>query len=179
MRPSCVTLIGIIITPRTRRMTEGNIFSLFTPGRGGGGCPILPDGGTPSGWWGYPIWLTGRPWGTPHLGLNGGNPLSIGTGWRCLPCQDWMGVPPPPPPPYQETEQQSEHLLCGGRYDSCVQAGEFLVNDASAIVECHSYGIIVLCACVTGMVKSVIFRLVLLVNVKLETSKVAHCPIPL
>ena len=32
-----------------------------------------------------------------------------------------MGVPPPP---NQETEQQSEHLLRGGRYASCVHAGE-------------------------------------------------------
>ena len=38
------------------------------------------------------------------------------------PCWDWMGVPPPPPP-NQETEQQSKHLLRGGRYASWIHAG--------------------------------------------------------
>ena len=43
--------------------------------------------------------------------------------------QAWRGYPPCPrldgvtPLPHQETDQQSEHLLRGGRYASCVHAG--------------------------------------------------------
>ena len=33
----------------------------------------------------------------------------------------WTGVTPPPPP--KKTEKQSEYLLHGGRYASCVHAG--------------------------------------------------------
>ena len=61
-----------------------------------------------------------------------GVPSPVGTRWGS-PCWNWTGVAPPPrlgldvskkkPCPGQETEQQSEHLLQGGRYASCVHAG--------------------------------------------------------
>ena len=85
-------------------------------GRGGVYPHPVPTGVVPpSGQWGCtPIWLAGdvpleySP--PPHgnwmglllSGLNGGNP---------------------PSPACQESEQQSEHLLCGGRYASCVHTG--------------------------------------------------------
>ena len=94
----------------------------------GRGYPSLGlDGGTPcQDWMGYPPPI-GTGWGTP-MGTVRGTPT---------PCWDWMGVPPVgtgwatpllgldgvPPLPHQETEQQSELLLRGGRYASCVHAG--------------------------------------------------------
>ena len=90
------------------------------------------QGGTPSslgqGW--YPIpGMDGGTLGYPHPRLNG-----VLDGWmEYLPVQDCMGyppppqrldgVPPPPLPPHKETDQQSEHLLRGERYASCVHAG--------------------------------------------------------
>ena len=110
-----VSSLGVI-TARIRRMTEGNVFTLSTIAGGGGvtlsswwggyphpvpmgGTPSFLMGGTPpSGWQGYPIWLTG---GT-HL-AGGGCPgyTSIRTGWGYppseldgnTPCQNWMGTP--------------------------------------------------------------------------------------
>ena len=82
-------------------------------------------------------WVGGTPQGTPPpSGLDGVPPN--GTGWGYPPCQDWMGVTPlfrtergAPSPSllshplsHWETEQKSEHLLCGGRYASCIYAGE-------------------------------------------------------
>ena len=78
-------------------MTEGNIFSLFTPG---GVYPIVPNWGVPyPSQPGYPhpsIWLTGVPpsswWGTPIWPMGG-----ISSSWWMgggTPHWDWMGVPP-------------------------------------------------------------------------------------
>ena len=47
---------------------------------------------------------------TPTPVMDGGTPPPSG---------HWIGYPPP----YQKIEQPSEHLLCGGRYASCVHAG--------------------------------------------------------
>ena len=80
-----------------------------------GGTPTSRSGprsgwGTPwSGLDGYPRTPIRTGWGYPLSGLDGGYP-PVGTGW---------GYPPPP----KKTEQQSEYLLCGGRYASCVHAG--------------------------------------------------------
>ena len=73
---------------------------------------------------GYPMWLMGstpvrKDGDTPHWNWMA---VTVRTGWG-TPCPDWKEVnPSPPPPPHQETEQQSEHLLRGGRYASCVHA---------------------------------------------------------
>ena len=80
------------------------------------GYPHLADRGYPQqGWMGYP----------PQLGLDGSP--SVGTSWGYPPYLDCIGTPPvrtgwgySPPLPRQ---QQSEHLLHGGRYASCVHAG--------------------------------------------------------
>ena len=90
-------------TARIRRMIEGNIFSLFTPGGGwgvphpadGGGTPILPDWGVPHpsqpGGRGTPSFLMGVPpsgLGYPSIGTGWGHPPirpgvpPVGTGWR-------------------------------------------------------------------------------------------------
>ena len=37
------------------------------------------------------------------------------------------------PPPHQEIEQQSEHLLCGGQYASCVHAGRLSFLSSNVI----------------------------------------------
>ena len=137
----------MIITARIRRMGERNAFSLFTPEWEyphpipTGGTPILPDGGyahpipmegvppsSPIGVWVPPS----SPMGVPHPVLmgyprqvsmgyplpcwDGGTPLASSWWWYLF-HWDWMEVLPP-----QETEQQSEYLLCGGRYASCVHA---------------------------------------------------------
>ena len=99
--------------------------------------------------WGYPIQLTGRGvphprsrWGVPHPadwgyptpGQDGGYPIQLTGGTpsqvQGVPHLADGGVPPSrpgigyhPSPPRHETKQHSEHLLCGGRYASCVQAG--------------------------------------------------------
>ena len=77
------------------------------PGQGwmGGATPSQVWGGTPakSGWWGVPHPRSGW-WGVPPTM----------TGWGTSPHHDWMGYPP---------KQHSEHLLCGGRYASCVHVG--------------------------------------------------------
>ena len=73
---------------------------------GGGGAPIqsfFPDRGSP---------IVPNPF-QDSMGV----PLGLYMSTLC-PYQDWMGVPP-----HQETEQQSEHLLHGGQYASCVHAG--------------------------------------------------------
>ena len=48
MYQSCVSDVKIFITDRIRRMREGNVFSLSTPGGGGGVTPARSKGG------GYP-----------------------------------------------------------------------------------------------------------------------------
>ena len=99
----------------------------------GGGNPIWLTGGTPI----WPTsWLMGVRvgWGSP-LGWDWMGYPPLGTGWDTPPCQhrmgypshqDWMGVLPHQDwmgyPPCK-TKQQSERLLRGERYASCVQAG--------------------------------------------------------
>ena len=71
-------------------------------------------------------WMENPPpvqdWMGPHcLGLDGVPLLQDWMGYP--PIQDWMGYPCPgldgiPPPPL--SEQHGKHLLCGGRYASCV-----------------------------------------------------------
>ena len=76
-----------------------------------GGYPMLPDrrypilmiGVPPFGQWGYPVWLMGVP---------------LRTRWEYFPYQYWMGGVPISL--CQEKEQQSEHLLRGEQYASCV-----------------------------------------------------------
>ena len=116
------------------------------PMGGGRGIPLSdPRGVPPSGWWGYPHWdwmgykggwqgwLTSE---VPPSGWWGGStPIWL---MRSYPHWDWTRYPPlrlnggtphpsgldaGNPPPHQETDQQSEHLLCSGRYASCVHAG--------------------------------------------------------
>ena len=63
--------------------------------------------------------------GTPlPSGLDGGTPPPVRTGWGYPPPPSELdeGIPPPTHP-CQETEQQSQYLLRGGRYASCVHAG--------------------------------------------------------
>ena len=72
-----------------------------------GGYPIPGlDGGypIPGVWMGGGYSIPGLDGGYPIPGLDGGTPL-LGT------------------PPNQETDQQSKHLLRGGRCASCVHAG--------------------------------------------------------
>ena len=103
----------------------------------------------------YPIqsWLGGghtlarSAWGTPLLGLGLGRPPPIETRWWYSPHWDWMGYPPPPswtgsgnPPPPTETEQQSEYLLHGGRYASCVHAGGLSSLNLILILGYHHMG---------------------------------------
>ena len=52
----------------------------------------------------------------PHSG--GGSSSQDNLGYLPPPARTGLGYPPPP-----QTEQQSEHLLHGGRYASCVQVG--------------------------------------------------------
>ena len=69
---------------------------------------------------------TGVTWGTPSGDRMGVPPIGTGCGTppsgedRGTPHQDWMGVPHPPSGEDgdKEIEQQSEHLLGGGRYAS-------------------------------------------------------------
>ena len=98
------------------------------PNRGGGVTPSALDGGTPinTGWdyppsgldgVGYPILHDG---GYPHPSHQGiPHPSERGDPGMGYPNCYWMGAPPLLP----ETEQQSEHLLVGWRYASCVHAG--------------------------------------------------------
>ena len=98
----------------------------------GGGTPIWLMGGIPSFLTGvpHPTDSAGRvppsdQWEVPHWDWMGYS--NIRTGWGTpypplvldggTPCQDGMGYPP------QKTEQQSKHLLYGGRYACCVHAG--------------------------------------------------------
>ena len=137
-----------VITARVRSTREVNVLtpvcvSVHTceggGGRGGlphlrsGGYPIpgLDRGGVPHPRSGYPppdmgwdtpqtqVWLGGIPsqvWsGVPHPRSGYPPPPGHGMGY---PPWTWHGVTPPP-----ETDQHSEHLLCGGRYASCVHAG--------------------------------------------------------
>ena len=127
-----------IITDRIRRLGEGNVFSLFTPGgtptrsrRGRwvpqpgpdwGGVPWPgPDGGVPqvryppdrSGWGGVPRPGPDRGYpkvGTPLPGQDGGGYPNIGTP---------QGRYPPPP----EIGPHMEYLIRCGQYASCVHAG--------------------------------------------------------
>ena len=90
----------------------------------------------PSSQRGTPFLPNNTGWGYPPLGLDEGTSTQDWMACPSLPPshQDWMGVPSVktgwgyPPPPCQETEQQSEHLLCGGWYASCVHAGGLFVN---------------------------------------------------
>ena len=83
----------------------------------------------------HPTSRQGVPWGIPWSRLDGGVP-SIKSWMGYPPIQGWMGSGHPVQDwmrylstktgwgtPYQETDQQSEHLLRGGRCASCVHAG--------------------------------------------------------
>ena len=105
----------------------------------------LDGGGYPRQVWmvgGYPsqVCMVGGTWGTPpgQGWMVGGTPGQI---WMVglpgvPPSQVWMGYPPtmtgwgtPPTitgwgtPPHHHHHQHSEHLLRGGRYASCFNAG--------------------------------------------------------
>ena len=96
---------------------------------GGGGYPILLTGGR------YPIQdQDGGTLGTPLLSAEWGTP-----------CPRLDGVTPIPPPP----NQQSEHLLRGGRCASCGHAGglscllmistaRLETTDSGQMVHCYS-----------------------------------------
>ena len=102
-----------------------------TPSQVGGTPPSSDQGGTSSQvQMGVPLPRSG--WGVPILGLGGqGTPSQVRMGGTPSQVQDWMQYPPPhpgldgvpPPPHHQETDQHNEHLLRGGRYASCVDAG--------------------------------------------------------
>ena len=109
---------AVIITAHIRRMGEGNSFSLTVHTGGGGGCYPSPRF--------FPRSLVPGPFWSPRTGLGGPPPR---------PGQDRMGYTPLPgmgyprpvrsgwgTPPSSRTEQQSEHLLRGWRYASCVHA---------------------------------------------------------
>ena len=126
------------------------------PGLGEGGYPIPGLGG------GYPIPGLGggvphprSEWGgTPSQVWVGGYPI-LGLGERGTPSQVWMvggvtppplarsgwGNPPPPPPwlmGYIPTpHQHSEHLLCSGRYASCVHEGGLSCSLSCYWKMCH------------------------------------------
>ena len=119
------TLLSIIlvqrhlfITARIRRMRQGSVFRLFTPGGGWGvsqlGSQSLPHTLVPGPFWhgtgGYPtLWslLGGIPVSGPMSQLGAPN--------TPLPSQDW-GTPPFP----------QDRLRCG-RYASCSFPQDFLV----------------------------------------------------
>ena len=106
----------------------------------GGGYSIVPNmGSTPSFLtWGTHILpdtgMSGYPppnkkgWGYPPLGLDGGTPHPD-IGWRSPPSCPGKGIPDPLSWPRtwmggdSQQEQQSEYLLRGGWYASCVYAG--------------------------------------------------------
>ena len=93
----------------------------------GGGYPIpgvWMGGGTPSQVWmggtQSQVWMEGTP--SQVCGGGGDTPSQVWMGGTQS--QVWMGVPHYwVPPPNQETDQQSKHLLRGGRCASCVHAG--------------------------------------------------------
>ena len=100
-----------VITDRIRRMREGNVFSLSTPG-GGGGTPTRSrrGGGAPSSLgWGAGTLARSRLGGVPHPALEGGVPQP-GPDRGGTPARSRWGV-------------QKEYSLRGGRYASCVHAG--------------------------------------------------------
>ena len=70
------------------KKTPGVCLSTFR----GGGYPIQPTGGTPSGQWGAPV---RNGWGYPPVRIIWGSPIR--TGWGTPPPQNrnWMWVPPP------------------------------------------------------------------------------------
>ena len=95
---------------------EGNVFT--------GVCPFTPGGGVPqsqvlSQVSGRRCFLTRT--GAPSSQYRTGVPPSQDR-TRVPP---WLGLgyPSPAPPPKKKTEQQSEHLLRGRQYASCVHAG--------------------------------------------------------
>ena len=114
---------------------------LLDGGGGGGGTPIwgttsqvrmgVPQNGVLSlleMGYNQPEYPTGQGWGTPQPGKDGGVPQDG------LPSWPGMGYPParvgvlPSPPPGMGHSpgigQQVEYLIHGGRYASCVHAGE-------------------------------------------------------
>ena len=90
------------------------VFFLEVPSPSQGDTPV-PAGGNPIPARRYPRigYSPGQHWGTPNQ--DWGTPP-----W---PRHDW-GTPPQPGQGYpSKTEQQTESLLCSGRYASCVHAG--------------------------------------------------------
>ena len=137
----------MFVTARIRRMEQGNVFSLFTPGVGGTPvrfplpspvpCPFLGAKGTQSWPGGYPsLWFHVPSWGgtpilageVPQSWLGGGVPQSWPRGLpqdrgtpkgRGSPSQD-RGTPGQDwaPPPPARTGVPPNRLRCG-RYASC------------------------------------------------------------
>ena len=71
-------------------------------------------------WMGIPPVGTGSGYSPPPIGTAGWGYLPSRTGWgTSSPIETGLGYPTP----YRETEQQSEHLLCGRQYASCIHAG--------------------------------------------------------
>ena len=115
----CIIVIYSIITVRTQRIGEGNIFSLCVSSHLKGGVPHPLTGGTPSHvQLGVPpsqVQLGVPPsqvqaGGTLFPGPAGGTPIQVQAG--STPPQ--QGYPP---------VQHSVYLLRGGRCASCVHAG--------------------------------------------------------
>ena len=122
--------VTLFVTAHIRRIGEGNVFSLFTPGGGEGYpypimlCNITQNAmGQPGGYPARSSWGCTLPGGVPCPGgtLPGSNlPRGVGT----LP----GGVPRQVPPQVRtgrgtQLGQHREYLLHGGRYASCVHAG--------------------------------------------------------
>ena len=94
--PLMLLLQNKLSTARIRKMREGNIVSLCSHLRGGGGYPH------PS-WWGVPLPRSGwgKDRGCPHL-AGGGYPIRSGWGYLPYPHEGWgypcpdlgRGVPP-------------------------------------------------------------------------------------
>ena len=101
-----------VITARVQRMTGGYVFTrIYLLTRVG--TPIWPMRGV----------LKSFLMGVPSSFLTGGTPILPDWG---VPHLANGSIPPPsrlegvPPLLHQKTEQQSEHLLRGGRYASCL-----------------------------------------------------------
>ena len=102
----------VLITACIRRMGEGNVFSLFTSG-GGGGTHIPKCFAT----------LPRMPWGSQGVPCQvqpGGVPWYHGRGGTLAGGVPWLGGTLPGG---TQLGQHREYLLHGGRYASCIHAG--------------------------------------------------------
>ena len=115
-------ILFLIFTDRIRRMREGNVFSLSTPGGGVPGQVQTGGGGTParSRWRGVPY--PALDGGVPQPGPDGGVPLdgvppparsrrggNPHQGWGCPPAKSRLGggIPGTPPRLGQQKEDTS------------------------------------------------------------------------